>query len=482
MIRLFRVFVPGSVLALLVSELLVIFGCYLLAAYLLQFINLNLVQIVPLDYDATEYLFFVGTGASRHFALLGIFRLTLVAACIMIGNYFHDLYGVTSRILRIDHLCVSIGLAFLAQALLIYLKRPEWTVPRTLMILGSLLVLLLLPLWRIFYSVVVLRAFGRQRVLFLGTSPAVCELAEHLADHPEIGLMNVGYVDNVEGAPELPGGRLLGPIHDLASIVDKCKPHRIVVGMTERRQRLPVNELLDLRFSGVHIEDVLSVYEATFGRVCTRELRPSQLVFTAELGPSRNSEIRHSLYSLFIALILTVATIPIMLIVAVLVKLTTPGPVLHRQLRVGLNDAPFMVYKFRSMRADAEKGTGAVWAVRNDPRITPLGRWLRKLRLDELPQLFNVLKGEMSIVGPRPERPEFVKTLTEQIPYYRQRHCVKPGITGWAQINHKYGDTLEDTVIKLEYDLYYIKNLAITLDSYIMFHTLKVMLLSRGAQ
>src|SRR5262249_53494726 len=157
---------------------------------------------------------------------------------------------------------------------------------------------------------------------------------------------------------------------------------------------------------------------------------------------------------------------------------SSPGPILYRQVRVGLDNVNFTVYKFRSMRADAEKATGAVWAARNDPRVTPIGRFLRKTRLDELPQLFNVLKGEMSMVGPRPERPEFVDDLVRQIPYYRHRHCVRPGITGWAQINHKYGDTLEDTMVKLEYDLYYIKNMSQSLDTYIIFHTIKTILLS----
>ena len=171
-----------------------------------------------------------------------------------------------------------------------------------------------------------------------------------------------------------------------------------------------------------------------------------------------------------------------MLITALIVRFSSPGPILYQQVRVGLNGSLFTLRKFRSMRADAEADTGAVWATKDDPRITPAGRFLRQLRLDELPQLFNVLKGEMAIVGPRPERPEFVKTLSERIPYYQQRHAVLPGITGWAQINYKYGDSLEDTVTKLEFDLYYIKNMSAGLDLYIIFHTLKAMLLSRGAQ
>jgi exopolysaccharide biosynthesis polyprenyl glycosylphosphotransferase len=183
-----------------------------------------------------------------------------------------------------------------------------------------------------------------------------------------------------------------------------------------------------------------------------------------------------------VTLIMAIVSLPIMLIVALIVRLSSAGPVLYRQERVGVHGTIFTVFKFRSMYADAEAKTGAVWATKNDPRITPVGRWLRKLRLDELPQLFNVLRGEMSIVGPRPERPDFVKILSAQIPHYAQRHCVKPGITGWAQINYKYGDTLEDALIKLEYDLYYIKNLSLALDAVIMFHTLKVMLFSETAQ
>jgi exopolysaccharide biosynthesis polyprenyl glycosylphosphotransferase len=186
--------------------------------------------------------------------------------------------------------------------------------------------------------------------------------------------------------------------------------------------------------------------------------------------------------NLVVAAIGIVAAMPIMLLTALAVRLTSAGPVLYRQVRVGMDGLLFTLYKFRSMRADAEAATGAVWASKDDPRVTPVGRIIRKLRIDEIPQLFNVLKGEMSMVGPRPERPEFVQALSEKIPYYRQRHCVRPGITGWAQVNYKYGDTLEDTVQKLEYDLYYIKNMSPSLDCYIIFLTIKAILLSRGSQ
>jgi sugar transferase (PEP-CTERM system associated) len=468
MIRLFRVFIPTSVLGLLASEFLLIYACYIAASFMVY-------RFITTDFDPQFFLF----GDS------GWLRIGLVVGCIMLGIYFHDLYTqfrIKSRILLLQQLCLVVGIAFLTQAFLSYLRRPEWIVPKWLMIFGSGLTLLLLPAWRIFYGTVVLRAFGHQKILFLGSSPVIREIAAHLRDHPELGLVVAGYVDDLDEAAELPGGPLCGSIQELAQVVAEVKPDRIVVGMTERRQRLPVHDLLQLRFSGIHIEDALNTYEATFGRISTRELRPSQLIFSTELGPRKNSVTMHSLYSLAIAAILTVLFSPVMVLVAIAVKLSSPGPALYGQRRVGLNDRPFTVYKFRSMYVNAEAGTGAVWAQKHDPRITAVGRIIRRLRFDELPQLFNVLKGDMSIVGPRPERPEFVKTLTEQIPYYRQRHCVKPGITGWAQINYKYGDKLEDTVIKLEYDLYYIKNLALTLDTFIMVHTLKVMLFSDSAQ
>jgi sugar transferase (PEP-CTERM system associated) len=268
----------------------------------------------------------------------------------------------------------------------------------------------------------------------------------------------------------------------LIEIVRAAQPNRVVIGMFERRNRMPVVELLELRFAGHIIEEVATTYERVCGRVCLKEIRPAQLIFAGELGPRPQNLLLQRLSNLVVAVVGIVVSFPVMLLTALAVQLSSPGPVLYRQVRVGLDGALFTVYKFRSMRADAEAATGAVWASKDDPRVTGVGRLIRRIRFDELPQLFNVLKGEMSIVGPRPERPEFVKALSEQIPYYRQRHCVRPGITGWAQLNYKYGDTFEDSVQKLEYDLYYIKNMSLSLDNYIIFHTLKAMLLSRGAQ
>jgi sugar transferase (PEP-CTERM system associated) len=292
-----------------------------------------------------------------------------------------------------------------------------------------------------------------------------------------------GYVgDFPDREAQIPGSKVLGPIASLREIVGATRPTHIVVGMFERRNCMPVNDLLELRFGGNIVEEAASTYERVCGRVCVKELRPSHLIYSGELGPRRQTLLYQSLSNLLVAAIGAIVATPVMLIVALAVRFSSPGPILYRQIRVGLDGVSFTLFKFRSMRVDAEAASGAVFASKDDPRVTRVGRIIRKLRLDELPQLFNVLRGEMSIVGPRPERPEFVKTLSIRIPYYRQRHCVRPGITGWAQINYKYGENLEDTIEKLEYDLFYIKNMSLSLDTYIIFHTLKTMLMSRGAQ
>ena len=465
MIRIFKIFVPTSILALLLSETVLLLSCYLAAVVLVAGVDPE----VFLLYDN------------------GIERVAIVIVVELLGLYLLDLYSdvkVHSRILIVQQICLVIGIAFISQALLSY-SSPSWIIPRWMMISGSGFALVLLPAWRIIYSRFMLRALGHKQILFLGESVTLDELAGGLTARPELGFSVLGYISDTPHEPtEATTVEMnhLGPVANLRAIVGESKPDMIVVGMAERRNRLPVNELLDLRFNGLPVMEIASLYEAAFGRVCTRELRPSQLIFSEELGPNQTSVSLQSAYAFVLALIGLILVLPIMAIVALLVRLSSPGPVLLRQVRTGLHGVPFTVYKFRSMNQNAEAKTGAVWATKNDPRITPIGHYLRRYRLDELPQLFNVLKGDMSIAGPRPERPEFVATLAEKIPFYRQRHGVKPGITGWAQVSYKYGDTIEDTMMKLEYDLYYIKHLSLSLDLYIYFHTFKTMLLQRGAQ
>jgi sugar transferase (PEP-CTERM system associated) len=461
--RLIRIFAPASVFGLLVSEIFLVTTCYVMAVYLL------------VRFDPTVFL--------MHNQ--GLSRIAALVAVVILGLYFQDLYEdlrVRSRIFLVQQTCLAIGLAFLLQAFVSYVSA-EWVVPRSVMMAGSGLALVALPSWRILYGGVLMSALHAERVLFLGTDRLAREIDERLTERPELGMTSIGFVgDFQEGADALPEGKYLGSLQEFRGIVERTRPDRIIVAMSERRERLPRSDLLELKFSGIHVEEAAATYEMAFDRVCIRELRPSELIFSFDLGPRPGTVRLQSIYSTAAALVGVVATAPLMLLVAILVKLTSPGPILHRQRRLGLHRVPFVLYKFRSMYADAEAETGAVWATKDDPRVTPVGRWLRRYRLDELPQLVNVLRGEMSIVGPRPERPEFVEALEEKVPFYRQRFFVKPGITGWAQINHKYGDTLEDTVTKLEYDLYYMKNLRPVMDAYIIFQTAKVILLGRGAQ
>jgi sugar transferase (PEP-CTERM system associated) len=463
MTRIFRVFVPATTVVLLLSEILLITSAFVIAVYL------------ELDVDPWVNLIYDG----------GLVHLIPVLLTILLGMHFNDLYSqfyVKSRIVLLQQLCLVMGGAFLFQGLLSYII-PEVRVSARVMAVGSALAVVAIYFWRVLFSTFAIKVMGRESLLMVGGSPLLEDIAEHLEEHPEMGLAVAGYVDDAHRPGDaLRGAKVLGGLSDLKEIVQATKPSRIVVGMTERRSRMPVTDLLELRFAGNIIEEAATAYERLCGRVCLKELRPAQFIYSGELGPRRQNLVLQAVLNWLIAAAGLILAAPVMALTALAVKFSSPGPILYRQVRVGMDNVPFTVYKFRSMRADAEAVTGAVTASKDDPRITKVGKIIRKLRFDELPQLFNTLKGDMSIVGPRPERPEFVRELSQKIPYYRQRHCVRPGITGWAQVNFRYGETMEDTMTKLEYDLYYIKNMSLSLDTYIIFLTLKTMLLSRGAQ
>jgi sugar transferase (PEP-CTERM system associated) len=463
MIRLFRVFVPVGSLALLVSEILLVSSAFILATY------------IVMEVDPTIFLLYDG----------GLGRILLAIASIVFGLYLQDLYSdirIKSRTLLVQQLCLVFGAALLIQGLISYLNI-NLRVPIRVMMLGSFLSMPGILLWRMVFSSYALKVVGSERLLLVGASPLLEDIGKHIEEHPEMGLQVVGFVnDNPEGAVPLHSGKMLGDLEELTGIVRATRPDRIIVGLSERRNRVPMSELLELRFAGFIIEEAATAYEKVCGRICLKELRPAQLIYSGELEPQRQSLLYQNLTNMTLAVFGLLVSLPVMLLTAIAVRLSSAGPVLYQQTRVGLNGSTFTLYKFRSMKVNAEAATGAVWASRDDPRVTRVGRIIRSLRIDETPQLINVLKREMSIVGPRPERPEFVHALSGKIPYYRQRLCVRPGITGWAQINYKYGDTLEDTMRKLEYDLYYIKHISPSLDMYIIFNTIKAMLLSRGAQ
>jgi lipopolysaccharide/colanic/teichoic acid biosynthesis glycosyltransferase len=440
MIRLFRVSIPAGVLALLASEIALTTFCFVAAAYLV------------VRYEVTTY--FLDEG--------GLARTALVVLSIILGLHFSDLYTrirVKSRTRLLQDLSQVIGIALLAQGLISY-ATPKLILGRGIMLVGTILCFFVLFLWRLFFEKFILDAVAGDRILFVGINPVVREMAGYISRYRELGLSIAGYVVNgvADGAP-LTGPKALGSIADLRKIVAAVKPSRIVVGMTGRRDRMPVPELLDLRFAGFAIDEAGSAYEAVCSRICAKELRPGQLIFSDEFGPRLGGVFIQNVLNFSVSIVGVLLTMPVMAVVALAVRLNSRGPILDRLTRVGKNGTPFTLFRFR-----------------------PTPKVVRRLRLDALPQLFNVLRGEISLVGPRPERPEFVTILSGQIPYYRLRHSVKPGLTGWAQLNHDDGDTLEDTVTRLEYDLYYIKNIAPSLDAYIIFHTLKTMVVSRGRQ
>jgi sugar transferase (PEP-CTERM system associated) len=463
MIRLFRVFVPTSVVGLLISEILLAFACYVAAFFLVR------------SEDFEMYFLYEG----------GAERTATVVGSLILGLYLNDLYTelrVVSKLRLVQQFCLVIGLAFLTQALLSYLD-PGLILGHWQMITGSALALIVLPGWRVIYDRVAIQILNRRKVLFVGADELAISIVAELDERPQFGLSPAGYLADeplVNGSRGL--GRYLGPYTSLRVIAAEIKPDLIVVALAERRGKLPVYDLLDLRLSGIEVLDISSLYETLLWRVAVSSLKPSQLLFSHELGPNPRSLAIQRAFSYLLALCATVVLLPVMILVWILVRLTSRGAALYSQERVGLNGKVFRLFKFRSMYVDAEARTGAVWAQRDDPRVTPLGRVLRRLRLDELPQFLNVLRGEMSIVGPRPERPEFVEVLTQKIPFYGQRHAVLPGITGWAQINHSYGDSVEDTITKLEYDLYYLKHISFSLDLYVIFHTFKVMLMQKGSR
>jgi exopolysaccharide biosynthesis polyprenyl glycosylphosphotransferase len=243
-----------------------------------------------------------------------------------------------------------------------------------------------------------------------------------------------------------------------------------------------MDELLAMKLNdGVRFDHLASVYEQYTGKIAVENLRPSWMIFSDGFRKSRTLEAVKRLSDLVMAAVGLALALPIMLMVAIALRISSPGPVLYTQTRVGKDGVLFTIYKFRSMRVDAEAASGAVWSTQNDPRVTRVGRFLRRSRLDELPQLWNVLRGDMSFVGPRPERPEFIAELTRQIPFYGQRHVVRPGLTGWAQVRHRYGSTIEDSQEKLQHDLFYIKHLSVPFDIYIVLETVKTVLVRSGS-
>ena len=417
----------------------------------------------------------------------GIYRILLIVGIAQVSLYYADLYDLrvaSDRRELYTRLIQALASTSFALAVL-YFWFPSLMVGRGVFVIAAVLLLTLVVGWRLAFEWLSGRVGPRERLLLVGTSPAAVDLARELFERRhELGVEIAGFIDPDParvGMPLLNPG-IVGTIEDIPRIVRSKSVDRVVVSLADARGTLPVDKLLEMKLEGVTFDHLASVYEEYTGKIAVENLRPSWLIFSDGFRKTRFLSTTKRAMDIMCASLGLVLALPLMAIAAVAIRFTSPGPLLYHQQRVGKNGHIFTVHKFRSMGVDAEATSGPVWASKSgDPRVTPIGGLLRRSRLDEIPQLWNVLKGDMSFVGPRPERPEFVAELTTQIRFYGQRHIVRPGLTGWAQVRYTYGASTEDALQKLQYDLYYIKNLSIALDLFIIFETVKTVLLRRGA-
>jgi len=414
----------------------------------------------------------------------GFYKAALATIFCLASFYLFDLYDFVVMFDRRElvlRLLQALGLAWVALALMFY-AVPQVMIGRGVSLISLPLALLLMVGWRLAIHWVLGHPELGERILIVGSGPIAVEIARETLGRPDAGFRVVGFVDN---DPALVGQSLINPkviglTSELATLVRSENIDRLVVAIGDRRGQFPTQELLRLSLSGdVSIEESASFYERLTGRVLLDMIRPSWLIFSSRGRRARINEIARAMMHRTVALLGAILSLPIAMVAAVLIKIDSRGPVLYRQERVGKNGRTFMLMKFRSMRVDAEKD-GPVWAKSEDERMTRFGRVIRKIRVDEIPQFWNILRGDMNFVGPRPERPHFVAQLAQEIPFYEQRHLIAPGLTGWAQIKYPYGASIEDAKQKLQYDLYYIKNQSLTLDATIVFETVKTVLFGRG--
>ncbi len=447
---------------LIVCEAAVILGCVYFAAY---------VRLGGGEFD---------------WAVPILRKALLIAGVTQLCLYFADLYNfriLADRRELFVRAVQALGASSLVLAAL-YFWFPDLIVGRGVFIIAALLIITILFGWRIAFEWTSRRVGPRERLLLVGTSEGAIGLARELFARRDLGVEIVGFIDPDRarvGAPILNPG-VIGTVEDIPAIVRARGVDRVVVSLSDARGKLPMDKLLEMKLDGVTFDHLASVYEQYTGKIAVENLRPSWLIFSEGFRKSRFQTLLKRIVDAVCAALGLVVGAPLLLLVAIAVKLSSRGPVFYHQARVGQRGRVFTVHKFRSMRTDAESGTGAVWATKKDARVTPVGGFLRRTRLDELPQLVNVLRGDMSLVGPRPERPEFVSSLTRAIPYYGQRHTVRPGLTGWAQVRYTYGASVEDSMEKLQYDLYYIKNMSLSLDLFIIANTVKTVIMREGAQ
>jgi sugar transferase (PEP-CTERM system associated) len=413
----------------------------------------------------------------------GWLKTLLVTILVLVSFYLFDLYDfrlIRRRAALLVRLSQALGIGGVALALVFYVW-PQMRLGRGVFLLGLLLMLTFMAAWRSLARWLLGHPRLAERLLILGAGQDAVTIARETLARREAGYDVIGFVgdDPAQVGQSLINPRVVGVMSDLEAVVSRHRPDRIVIAMHDRSGRLPLDLLLRLKVrDGVTLDEADAFYEKLTSKIRGERLRLGQLVFAQASRWTRLYKRARRLVDVALAIIIGLLTSPLILITALAIKLDSRGPVLYLQERVGLHNTVFRIVKFRSMRVDAE-ANGPVWACEDDSRVTRLGRWIRKLRIDELPQLINIIRGEMSLIGPRPERPVFIKQLEQQIPYYSERHLVKPGLTGWAQVRYPYGASFEDAREKHQYDLYYIKNQSPILDIIILMETARIVLFGR---
>ena len=462
MIRLFKHYVPHAVLFLGLLDVVLLIA----AAEGGYALRLNQLGSIP------------GPIHGRWPQLL-IFAAAIETAMIAVGVYGADALQSLRRAIARILVAISLGVIFLS---VVFFLSPDLSFWRSNLFYAMGIAPAALIALRILLGKLIGSQAFKRRVVVLGAGPRAARL-KALQQQPGSAFVVVGYLSMSEANRVIPEAIARDAIYNLADHVVLLNASEVVLALEERRNALPLKDLLRIKTTGVHVNDISTFLERETGRVDLQSVNPSWLIFSDGFSSGRMlSGVFKRLFDILASLILLLFAGPVILITAAAIKFESKGPAFYRQRRVGLYGVGFDCIKLRSMRQDAEVGGKAVWAEKDDPRITRIGRFIRKVRIDELPQCWSVLKGEMSFVGPRPERPQFVEDLEQQLNYYAERHMVKPGITGWAQINYPYGASIEDSRQKLEYDLYYAKNYSPFLDVLILLQTIRVVLWPEGAR
>jgi sugar transferase (PEP-CTERM system associated) len=418
-------------------------------------------------------------------------KIILITIVCQICLYYNDLYELklTENIKELGlRLIQALGFAAIVLAV-IYFFVPKVIVGTGTFLISIGIIILIIVSWRFCYAIVLDRGLFNTRIMLLGSADLIGKIRQEISERKDCGYDIIAEVPDTKRKFKSEYDRLKNPANiigrkyeGLSALAGKRNIEKIIVAMEENRNNFPTNELLQCRVNGIEVLDGNSFYEMLTGKLVVKAINPSWLIFSDGFRKSRTERLLKRSADLLLACLMLIVLFPLIVVIALLIKLDSKGPVIFSQERVGQNGKIYEVHKFRSMVEDAEKISGPVWAQDDDHRITRVGKIIRKLRMDELPQLWNVLKGEMSFVGPRPEREHFVKELEGLIPYYKERHTVKPGITGWAQVSYGYGASVDDAIEKLNYDLFYIKNMSFFMDLMIVLKTIKIVLFLKGSR